>query len=202
MTDREPGLEEPEAPATDGRGAPDDEAGAPDGQARAPDQKEAMVRERQERRGYRETFGRRAGERFTEHDFPRSYPVPEPLDWRRALRAYIDGHDRNWEADRKFAEAAEEAEVRDSPAPAAGPGEWPVPDASRAEEAREDAGEEDAGTARTDEGTRFGVGVPDRDQLEFHRGASIWRDELEESRRMPRHTDRSLDGRRGRGEQA
>lgn len=198
MTDRERGRDEAAAADRPGDG--------PDRPADAPDEKEAMVRARQDRRGYRETFGRRAGERFTEHDFPRSYPVPEPLDWRRALRAYIAGHDRNWEADRKFAEAAEEAEVRDVPAPEAGPGEWPVPDGSRGQadrqEDEEDAGEEDVGTAGTGEGTRFGVGVPDRDQLEFHRGASIWRDELEESRRMPRHTDRSLDGRRGRGEQA
>ena len=62
-----------------------------------------------------------------------------------ALRAYVAGHDRGWEADRKL-EAAE-------------PGG--------------DASEGEIPWSSEPEGPRFGVGVPD--ELDFHRGPDTWR---------------------------
>lgn len=149
-------------------------------------------RERGER-AYEETYGRGAGERFRSADYPHAYGSPGGLDWRRALRAYVNGHDRGWEADRKFAVASDEAEGA-SPARGERAERHPDPDAG--------ASKADEATARTDRGTPFGVGVADPSEMSFHRGASTWRDRLPAAPRMPRHASRELDGRRGRGDQA
>lgn len=129
------------------------------------------------RRDYEETYGRGGGDRFGEEEHPHAYGAPEARDWRRALRAYVDGHDRGWSADRKHREAAEEVSGASEPA-------------------REEA------PARTGRGTRYGVDVPDRESFSFHRSASTWRDRLPAAERLPRHTDRRLDGQRGEGDQA
>lgn len=212
--------------------------------------KGGMAADEKGQRDYRETYGRGGGESFEDRDYPQSYGTPEAMDWRRALRAYVGGHDRGWGAERKHEQAEAEAEggvapdeghtaAADAravgargrpgePSPGAGgAGEPPPPgaeaapsgaeaapageeatppdaeaDPSDAEATPSDAEATDAATARTEEGTRFGVPVPDRHQLRFHRGASMWRDRLPDARRLPRHTDRRLDTDRGRGGQA
>lgn len=145
-------------------------------------------------RGYDETYGRDAGERFEEGDYAHAYGVPGRLDWRRAVRAYVNGHDRGWEADRKHERAA--GEVAGRPAGPAGAG------AAAPEGSGERGSAADVATARSGEGTRYGITVPDREELDFHRSASTWRDRLPRAPRMPRHADRTLDGQRGKGGQA
>lgn len=139
--------------------------------------KEQLAERDRERREVDETYGRGGGDRFAEEAHPHAYGTPGGTDWRRAMRAYVRGHDRGWSADRKFTEAAE------------GPSGTPRPERGEAE-------------ARAERATRRGVGIPDRDGLSFHRAASTWRDRLPASERLPRHTDRELDGQRGEGDQA
>lgn len=154
-------------------------------------EKERMADRDRSRRDYRETYGRGGGDRFEASDHPQSYGTPTVGvgDWRRAVRAYVSGHDRGWSADRKYREAAEE--------PTGGERERsPSVDASA-------SGEDEARTqGGTGPAVRFGVGIPDRDRFSFHRSASTWRDRLPASDRLPRHTDRRLDGQRGEGDQA
>lgn len=139
-------------------------------------------------RGYEETYGRATGERF-EEAFPRSYSPGGLADWRRAMRAYVQGHDRGWDADRKYAEAGGEVEAT-APSREEEPDRAPEPDVA-SDEAEEATGE-------TEEGTVFGVPVPDR--LDFHRGASIWRDRLPRLAWMARHGSREPSGRSPRGD--
>lgn len=159
------------------------------------DDKDRMAGQERSERDYEETYGRGGGERFRKHDHPHSYPGPGAGGWRRALRAYVNGHDRGWEADRKYGTAGDE--VADSrPGREEEPRREPAPGAG-SEEA------DGVATARTDRGgTTFGVAVPDRHELTFHRSASTWRDALSPARRMPRHTGRELDAHRGTGDQA
>lgn len=156
--------------------------------------KSGMADREREHRAYRETYGRDGGETFEARDHPQSYTVGA-MDWRSALRAYVNGHDRGWGTARKR-EAAAAAAGREAAervhAGGGAPGEAGADEVGTAGEA----------TARTEEGTRFGVGVPDRDRLDFHRSASVWRDRLPDARRLPRHTDRRLDTAPGRGGQA
>lgn len=137
------------------------------------------------RRDREETYGRGGGDRFDERGYPQSYGTPDlgVGDWRRAMRAYVTGHDRGWSADRKHLEAGRAGDE--------GPG------GGGASDEREPR--RDAAAAR---GIRFGVEVPNREDFSFHRGASIWRDRLPASDRLPRHTDRELDGQRGEGDQS
>lgn len=159
--------------------------------------KSGMADEERGHRVYRETYGRGGGETFEDQDYPHSYATAGPGDWRTALRAYVDGHDRGWETERKESEA-EEATAREEVRRAGG-----SPDgAPAAEPGGEPAGGGGEATARTEEGTRFGVSVPDRHELRFHRSASVWRDRLPDATRLPRHTDRRLDTAGGRGGQA
>lgn len=151
-------------------------------------------RERSERE-YEETYGRGGGESFEEQDYPHSYARPGAGGWRRAMRAYVNGHDRGWEAGRKYDRADEEVE-------ASRPGREEEPRRAGEPEAASREGRGEA-TARTDRGrTPFGVSIPDRGSLDFHRSASTWRDRLPRADRFPRHTDRGLDARKGTGDQA
>lgn len=185
----------PAGPASGGGGADGDGAegdGNADPGGRS-SKAEVADRERGERR-YDETYGRAAGERFGGADYPHAYGAPEGVNWRRALRAYVSGHDRGWEADRKYAVAAGAGPDAASPGREAEPERHGAPEIPDAE-----AGE---ATARTERGTPFGVGVADPGEMTFHRSASTWRERLPEAPRMPRHAGRELDGRRGRGRQA
>ncbi|MDX1624770.1 MAG: hypothetical protein R3199_12415 [Gemmatimonadota bacterium] len=145
--------------------------------------KERMADRDRARRDYEETYGRGGGDRFDEGGYTQSYGTPDVGvgDWRRAMRAYVAGHDRGWSADRKYREAGESEE--------------------RGERVAEREAEREGEGAPSDR-IRFGVGVPDREDFSFHRGASTWRDRLPRSERLPRHTDRELDGQRGEGDQA
>lgn len=158
-------------------------------------EKHDLADEERSQRDYEETYGRGGGEAFESHDYPHAYGQPASGEWRRALRAYVNGHDRGWEAERKL-------EVADAAVEETRPGREESPRRVAGPEAdSEEAGGE--ATARTERGgTRFGVEVPDRDQLVFHRSASTWRDRLPRADRFPRHTDPALDGRKGTGDQA
>lgn len=137
-----------------------------------------------EEREEKETYGRGGGERFQEEAYPRSYPVPGDMDWRRALRAYVDGHDRGREAERKFRDARAEMAPRRAPAREEAPAREPppgVPDAAPAE---------GTGTWQA----RYGVPVPDRDGLRFHRGPGTWRDRLPAPPRTPGRGESLPDG--------
>lgn len=157
--------------------------------------KDRLADEERSQREYEETYGRGGGESFEDQDHPHSYPGPGTGGWRRALRAYVNGHDRGWGAQRKLDVAGAEVET-------SRPGREEEP--RRAPPAGKASAEAvDEATARTDRGgTPFGVEIPDRDRLDFHRGASTWRDRLPRAERLPRHADRRLDGRRGKGDQA
>lgn len=135
-------------------------------------------------RDYDETYGRGGGERFQSGDYPRGYPTPGRMDWRRALRAYVAGHDRGWEADRKYRSAEEATDTSPAPSREEAPRRHEAPEASG-----EEAGE---ATGRTEEGTRYGV--PVAEELSFHRGASTWRDRLPFTDSLPRHGSRSPAG--------
>lgn len=127
-----------------------------------------------------ETYGRGGGERFGEDEHGHGYASSGSVDWRRAMRAYVAGHDRGWEADRKYREAAEETPT-DRPA---------REDSPERSEAPEVASREAPGTTgSTGPGTGFGVPVARR--LDFRRAASTWRDRLPDRARLPRHSDRS-----------
>lgn len=185
-------MTEENAPA--GEGSADAGPGSGDGpEPEGRESKGSVADSERSHRVYRETYGRGGGDRFSAAGYPHSYAVPGSMDWRRALRAYVNGHDRGWEADRKYEVAAEE-KPGGSPARTEEPERHDAPDAGGREAAE--------ATGATEEGGRFGVGIPDREELAFHRGPSTWRDRLPDARRLPRHTDRSLDGRRGEGEQA
>lgn len=158
--------------------------------------KDRLADEERAQRDYEETYGRGGGEAFEDEDYPRSYGGSGTGGWRRALRVYVSGHDRGWETERKVREAGA-ADVR--PGREETPSRTSAPDTPSA-----GAGEE--ATARTGRpgtpGTPFGVEVPDRDELVFHRSASTWRDRLPRADRFPRHADRGLAGRKGTGDQA
>lgn len=163
---------------------------------------EVAAKERGER-GYDETYGRPAGARFGSADYPHAYGSPGRMDWRRALRAYVNGHDRGWEADRKYAVAGAAGERAASPRGGAGsPGRPGAPGEESHGAGGAGAAEADEATARTARGTRFGVGVADPSEMTFHRSASTWRERLPEAPRLPRHAARGPAERRGRGEQA
>ncbi len=105
---------------------------------------------------------------FDDQVYPRSYPVPGRLNLDQALRAYVLGHDRGWDAERK-AELAVEGE------------EEGFSGAGQALDSGERTGPDDGDRSdETGEGRRYGVPVPET--LSFHRGAAIWRD------RIPRPT--------------
>ena len=144
-------------------------------------EKERMADRDRARRDYEETYGRGGGDRFDEGGYPQAYGRPDVGvgDWRRAMRAYVAGHDRGWSADRKYREAEESEE------------EGPRLTVRRPDQ-----------ESPPSERVRFGVGVPEREDFSFHRGASIWRDRLPTADRLPRHTDRELDGQHGEGDQA
>lgn len=185
MTDsrgRSPG---PDADAAGGAGAGDGDGRAAD---RGPDIEQA------ERRG-RDVATREgdvAAPSFRDEPYPRSYGRPGRSFLRRALRAYVMGHDRGWEAERKLEAADREVEprfadrFREVPPEgasaaargkgrgrgAAGAGDA---DLDEATPARPDAADEDRPRARIPS-TRFGVPVPER--LDFHRGPDTWRDRI------------------------
>lgn len=170
--------------------------------------KSGMADEERGHRDYRETYGRGGGESFGDRDYPRNYAAPGAMDWRRALRTYVGGHDRGWETERKEREAAASSAAAEPEGSASSAGGGPVASAGAAgreggaPSSGRDGAVTDEGAARTGGGTPFGVPVPDRDRLRFHRGASVWRDRLPDARRLPRHTDRRLDTAPGRGGQA
>lgn len=157
--------------------------------------KERLADHERSERAYEETHGRGGGEIFQERDHPQSYGSSAGGGWRRAMRAYVNGHDRGWEAARKYEVADEQVELQR-------PGRVEVPSREPTSGAASEEASDEA-TARTDRGgTPFGVGVPDRDGLVFHRSASIWRDELSPYRRRPRPADRTAEARPGKGDQA
>lgn len=160
--------------------------------------KSGMADEERGRRDYRETYGRGGGETFGDRDYPQSYGGSGGTDWRRALRAYVGGHDRGWETERKEREAAEAADDEKAAADQEAVGTA----TSRCASGQEAVAAAEETADRIGELTRVAVPVPDRDRLRFHRGPSVWRDRLPAARQLPRHTDRKLDTSPGKGGQA
>lgn len=107
---------------------------------------------------------------------PRSYPVPGRLNLKRALRAYVHGHDRGWEAERKAELAAGDEEGYLGSGQALARGEQTERPGAGSDAAPE------PGKAR--EGRRYGVPVPE--ELDFHRGADTWRDRIPRPHRARR----------------
>lgn len=111
--------------------------------------------------------------------YPRTYGAPERDRLRLGYWAYVQGHDRGWEAERKRKEAerflALEREERRRRTPDGAPrGEGGGPTPSGLAAAAEDR------PAAPDPTARFGVPVPDR--LDFHRGPDVWRDRIDRDR--------------------
>lgn len=131
---------------------------------------------------------------FEAFPYPTSYGRPDRASLERALWAYILGHDRGWEAERKReqAEARLAREKKEAPRgvrerPSAGRREPSAAELREPPPAEADTGPEDtsaslAGAMREDlpeagiRQARFGVPVPER--LDFHRGPDTWRDRI------------------------
>jgi hypothetical protein len=128
---------------------------------------------------------------FDDQVYPRSYPVPGRLNLKQALRAYVHGHDRGWDADRK-AELAAEGE--DEGFTGAGQA---LESGERTGPADGDGRDDDARPDETGKGSRYGVPVPET--LDFHRGAAIWRDRIPRPRRSRRPAGWSGQGSGGDG---
>lgn len=89
--------------------------------------------------------------------------VPGGADWRLALEAYVSGHDRGFDAERKMSEA--------------------IRATGRTERAERDR-EVGAGEPRVGQEARPGVRhVPPPERFDFHRGAGTWRRHLPLGRR-------------------
>lgn len=114
---------------------------------------------------------------------PRTYGRPDRYRLKRAYWAYVQGHDRGWEAERKQreADAAVEAEARERLRRRALRGEPRAVDAGPAPSGLTGAAEGWASAGPSE--TRFGVPVPER--LDFHRGPDTWRHRLGSRRREP-----------------
>lgn len=123
---------------------------------------------------------------FDDQVFPRSYPVPGRLNLDQALRAYVLGHDRGWDADRKAELAVErEEEGFTGAGQALDSGDRTGPaDGDARDDVRDEAPDDDGRPDGTEEGLRYGVPVPET--LSFHRGAAIWRDRIPRPRRSRR----------------
>lgn len=126
-----------------------------------------------------ESGGSEEGEGRSDFDrevYPRSYPVPGRLNLKRAMRAYVHGHDRGWDAERK-------AEIGES---GAGEGARGTEEGYQGAGQALDSGERTArpgagstsatGPPEAREGTRYGIPVPE--ELSFHRSADTWRDRI------------------------
>lgn len=114
-----------------------------------------------------------------EETYPRSYVVPGRLNLQRALGAYVLGHDRGWDPESKLALSPATERGRYE----AGSGRPPFRSPVEAIRTGESPGTTPASpSSGLDEGAgggaklRFGVPVPAR--LDFHRGASTWRDRI------------------------
>lgn len=112
---------------------------------------------------------------FEREPYPATYGRPDRSGLKRALRAYVMGHDQGRSAARKLAEA--EAEVEPGPTD-----RFRQPSAGKDVQELEEMSAElpRAGTLQSPEApirqARFGVPVPDR--LVFHRGPDVWRDRI------------------------
>lgn len=108
----------------------------------------------------------------------RSYAYPDRAHLKRALRQYVLGHDRGFDAETKRL-LAEAEPGRRRPVRGGSPGEEEPPPgpetASVAPAGLESAMWTDAPAAGLRDG-RFGAPVPER--LSFHRGPDTWRDRL------------------------
>ncbi len=132
---------------------------------------------------------------FGREPTPRTYGAPDRSHLKRALRAYVMGHDRGWEAERKLREAEREEERESERRATAGESGREAAGVDRPDRFRGPPAEgelDEATVVRTSSGlpesmdeddpdasvrrSRFGVPVPDR--LRFHRGPDVWRDRL------------------------
>lgn len=119
---------------------------------------------------------------FRQEPYPTTYGSPDRSRLKRALRAYVMGHDRGWEAERKLAEADRPEQPVDRPDRFRGP---PAEGEVQADEIRATSSglpegvDVDVPEAPIDQ-LRFGVPVPER--LAFHRGPDVWRDRIARSR--------------------
>lgn len=110
--------------------------------------------------------------------YPRSYRVPGRINLNKAMREYVEGHDRGWDQETKSRRAEQSLERDQSRKGYLGPGQA-LASGEQAETVAGEATASEAADVSADElQTRFGVGVPYK--LEFHRGADTWRDRLEE----------------------
>lgn len=107
--------------------------------------------------------------------YPATYGTPKRDRLKRAYWAYVMGHDRGWEAERKSETAArlveeEERARRGRRWSRRGAEEGPEAPAGMVEGTRDETPGAPIGEAR------FGVPVPRR--LDYHRGPDTWRDRI------------------------
>lgn len=115
---------------------------------------------------------------FRREPYPATYGRPDRSRLKRALRAYVMGHDRGWEAERKLAEADRPDRPVDRPDRFRGPpqeGEV-EPEEIRATSSGLPEGVDVSVPEAPVGQLRFGVPVPER--LAFHRGPDVWRDRI------------------------
>lgn len=130
-----------------------------------------------------EAAGRSSPYRGTASDYggevyPRSYRTPGRINLEKAMREYVEGHDRGWDQETKSRKADESLERDESKKGYLGPGQA-MASGEPADTVGGDAtASEAADVPAEDLRPRFGVGVPRK--LRFHRGADTWRDRVEE----------------------
>lgn len=112
--------------------------------------------------------------------YPRSYSGHGRLNLKKAMREYVQGHDRGWTQEKKARLARESI---DSEAGGQegylGPGQAVESGELTLRVGGETSAEAAAGAeGRGEDRLRFGVGVPEK--LQFHRGADTWRDRVRE----------------------
>lgn len=118
---------------------------------------------------------------YDDEVYPRSYRTPGRINLKKAMREYVQAHDRGWTQEKK-ARVAEES--LDSEAGGEegylGPGQAVASGQVTLRIGGEASAADAAGAGGSGEGDRlrFGVGVPER--LQFHRGADTWRDRVRE----------------------
>lgn len=121
---------------------------------------------------------RGTGSDYDREVYPRSYPVPGRINLEKAMREYVEGHDRGWDQETKSRRAEQSLERDESRKGYLGPGQA-VASAEPTEMVGGEATASEAADVPAEElRTRYGVGVPYK--LVFHRGADTWRDRVKE----------------------
>lgn len=118
---------------------------------------------------------------YDDEVYPRTYRTPGRINLKKAMREYVQAHDRGWTQEKKARVAEESLESEAGgqegylgPGQAVESGELTLRVGGESS-ATDAAG---SGEGAADDRPRYGVGVPEK--LVFHRGADTWRERVRE----------------------